>query len=74
MYGFDQRDTFASFARYTFSISLFELICPICCGAWLVLFNRNDILSPERLVAALNQVSARAVRDLWLHRAQLHGY
>ncbi|HEX4125257.1 MAG TPA: AMP-binding protein, partial [Tepidisphaeraceae bacterium] len=31
-YGFGRDDVFCSLARYTFSISLFELVSPLCCG------------------------------------------
>src|SRR5262249_47536177 len=32
-YGFGPGDVFCSLARYTFSISLFELLLPLCAGA-----------------------------------------
>ena len=57
MYGFEGRDVFSSLARYTFSISLFELLSPICCGGQLRLLDRNDVLTPERLVSAIDEVT-----------------
>ena len=56
-YGFQPQDIFASLARYTFSISLFELLCPLCCGASVHILSRDDVLSPERLFGALESVT-----------------
>ena len=56
-YGFTAQDCFISLARYTFSISLFELVSPLCCGGHLRLMEREDVLSPERLARALRDVS-----------------
>jgi amino acid adenylation domain-containing protein len=56
-YGFDERDAFLSLARYTFSISLFELLSPLACGASLTLLARESVLDPARLCAALAQAT-----------------
>ncbi|HXP97497.1 MAG TPA: AMP-binding protein, partial [Telmatospirillum sp.] len=56
-YNFSATDTFASIARYTFSISLFELMSPLCCGGNLRILDRNEVLSPERLCRALKDVT-----------------
>jgi amino acid adenylation domain-containing protein len=56
-YGFSGSDTFCSLARPTFSISLFELLSPLLCGGRLLLLDRPQILDPERLAAALRQVT-----------------
>ena len=56
-YGFTTQDCFISLARYTFSISLWELVSPLCCGGHLRLMDREDVLSPERLARALRDVS-----------------
>ena len=56
-YGFESSDVFASLARYTFSISLFELISPLCCGGSVLLLNRDEVLTPQRLCAALKAVT-----------------
>ncbi|HMA52344.1 MAG TPA: amino acid adenylation domain-containing protein, partial [Magnetospirillaceae bacterium] len=56
-YGFTGQDCFVSLARYTFSISLWELVSPLCCGGHLRLLDREDVLSPERLARFLRDVS-----------------
>ncbi|HYV43738.1 MAG TPA: AMP-binding protein, partial [Myxococcaceae bacterium] len=56
-YGFAPRDVFVSIARYTFSISLWELLSPLCCGARLRILERDDVLTPERLAKALEEVT-----------------
>jgi amino acid adenylation domain-containing protein len=56
-YGFSTTDVFASLARYTFSISLFELVSPLCCGGSLRILDRDEVLAPERLLRALDDVT-----------------
>jgi amino acid adenylation domain-containing protein len=56
-YGFRHDDAFCSLARYTFSISLFELVLPLCCGASVKLLARDDVLAPERLARTLDEVT-----------------
>jgi len=56
-YGFLASDVFCSLARYTFSISMFELLSPLICGASLVLLSREEILAPERLARELSLVT-----------------
>jgi amino acid adenylation domain-containing protein len=56
-YRFGATDVFCSLARYTFSISLFELLSPLCCGGSLRLLARDDVLSPERLSQTLREVT-----------------
>ncbi|HEY8206801.1 MAG TPA: amino acid adenylation domain-containing protein [Myxococcaceae bacterium] len=56
-YGFKPGDVFASIARYTFSISLFELVSPLCCGGSLRILARDDVLTPGRLYRALLDVT-----------------
>jgi amino acid adenylation domain-containing protein len=57
MYGFVPDDVFCSLARYTFSISLFELVLPLSCGASVRLLARDDVLAPDRLASTLSQVT-----------------
>jgi amino acid adenylation domain-containing protein len=52
-YGFRSDDVFCSLARYTFSISMFELLSPLCCGGTLHLLQRDEVLAPERLARTL---------------------
>ena len=56
-YGFTAADRFISLARYTFSISLWELLSPLCCGGHLRLLDRDEVLSPIRLARALRDVT-----------------
>ncbi|MBC8132440.1 MAG: amino acid adenylation domain-containing protein, partial [Deltaproteobacteria bacterium] len=56
-YGFGPNDVFCSLARYTFSISLFELLSPLCCGGALRLLERDDVLAPDRLTRTLAQMT-----------------
>lgn len=49
-YGFGASDAFCSVARYTFSISLFELLSPLCVGASLRLLHRDEVLQPEKFI------------------------
>jgi amino acid adenylation domain-containing protein len=56
-YGFCVDDVFVSVARYTFSISLFELLSPLCCGGSLRILDRDEVLTPDRLGGALEEVT-----------------
>lgn len=56
-YGFSAEDVFVSLARYTFSISLFDLISPLCCGGSVRILDRDQILDPGALCAALESVT-----------------
>jgi len=57
MYGFRSSDIFCSLARYTFSISMFELVSPLCCGGSLRLLARDEVLAPESLAGVLQTVT-----------------
>jgi len=56
-YGFCASDVFISLARYTFVISMFEVLSPLCCGGSLRILDRDEVLSPERLSRALEEVT-----------------
>jgi amino acid adenylation domain-containing protein len=56
-YRFRPDDVFISVARYTFSISLFELLCPLCSGASVRLMNRENVLAPETFAKVLEEVT-----------------
>lgn len=56
-YGFTRDDRFCSIARYTFSISMFELVGPLCCGGSLRVLERDEIMDPARLVERLREVT-----------------
>lgn len=56
-YGFLPSDRFCSTARYTFSISLFELLLPLCCGASVRLLSRDQVLDPRSFARNLQDVT-----------------
>ena len=56
-YGFREGDVFCSLARYTFSISMFELVSPLCCGGSVRLLTRDEVLAPEQLAGILQTVT-----------------
>lgn len=56
-YRFRPDDVFISVARYTFSISLFELLVPLCAGASVRLMERENVLAPERFAQQLEHVT-----------------
>ncbi|HEY8926740.1 MAG TPA: amino acid adenylation domain-containing protein [Polyangia bacterium] len=56
-YGFVADDIFCSLARYTFSISLFELLSPLAVGGTLHLLERDEILVPQNLARELASVT-----------------
>jgi amino acid adenylation domain-containing protein len=56
-YDFGPTDVFCALARYTFSISLFELLSPLACGGSLRIVAREDVLSPARLARVLEEVT-----------------
>lgn len=56
-YGFNCHDVMPAIARFTFSITFFELLSPLVAGGTLVLLERDHILDFKRLVQTLEQVS-----------------
>lgn len=56
-YGFRSSDIFCSLARYTFSISMFELVSPLCCGGSVRLLTRDEVLAPDQLARILQTVT-----------------
>ena len=56
-YGFRASDVFTSIARYTFSISLFDLLSPLCVGGSVRMVDREDVLALDRLVRVLEEVT-----------------
>lgn len=50
-------DIMLSVARYTFSISMFELMLPLTSGGAVLLLDRCDILDPPKMLAALQSVT-----------------
>ena len=62
-YGFTRDDVFVSLARYTFSISMFELVSPLACGGAVCIVDRDEVLTPERLFRALEERHRRSCRS-----------
>ena len=56
-YGFNAQDVMPAIARFTFSISLFELLSPLVAGGTLLILERDRILDPKRMVQVLEQVT-----------------
>ncbi len=48
-YGFNNQDRFIAVARFTFSISFFELLSPLLSGACVRILQRDEILDMPRL-------------------------
>ncbi|MEP0909347.1 amino acid adenylation domain-containing protein [Leptolyngbya sp. GB1-A1] len=55
--GFNQQDVIPAIARFTFSISLFELLSPLVAGGTLVVLEREHILDFPRLAETLEQLT-----------------
>jgi amino acid adenylation domain-containing protein len=56
-YGFTRDDRFCSLARYTFSISMFELLSPLTCGGSVRLLVRDDVLAPDKLAQTVEEIT-----------------
>lgn len=56
-YGFHCQDVMPAIARFTFSISLFELLSPLVAGGTLLILDRDCILDFERMTQILEKVT-----------------
>lgn len=56
-FGFNPSDAFVSMARYTFSISFFELLFPLCCGGNVRILERETVLDLPKLARVLDEVT-----------------
>ncbi|HEY1534200.1 MAG TPA: amino acid adenylation domain-containing protein [Polyangiaceae bacterium] len=56
-YGIDSHDVLPAIARFSFSISMFELLTPLCAGGTLIILEREHILDPERMARTLSEVT-----------------
>ena len=56
-YGFNAQDVMPAIARFTFSISFFELLSPLVAGGTLLILERDRIVDPKRMVQVLEQVT-----------------
>ncbi|WP_421655811.1 amino acid adenylation domain-containing protein [Leptothermofonsia sp. ETS-13] len=56
-YGFNQNDVMPAIARFTFSITFFELLSPLVAGGRLVILERDHILDFKRMTQTLEEVT-----------------
>ncbi len=56
-YAIGPRDVMPAIARFSFSISMFELMSPLAAGGTLVVLDREQVLDPARLARALEGVT-----------------
>ncbi|HWO26173.1 MAG TPA: amino acid adenylation domain-containing protein [Kofleriaceae bacterium] len=56
-YAIDEREVIPAIARFSFSISMFELATPLVAGGTLVVLDRSHVLEPARLAETLAQVT-----------------
>lgn len=56
-YGFTSEDVGPAIARFSFSISMFELLSPLCAGGTLIVVERAHVLDLERLSRTLEEVT-----------------
>jgi amino acid adenylation domain-containing protein len=57
-YAFNHTDVMPAIARYSFSISMFELLSPLTVGGTLVILDREHVMDPERLAQTLSEVTS----------------
>lgn len=56
-YGFNEQDVMPSIARFTFSITMFELWSPLVAGGRLLLLEREHILNFKQMIQTLEEVT-----------------
>ncbi|EKQ71208.1 amino acid adenylation enzyme/thioester reductase family protein [Leptolyngbyaceae cyanobacterium JSC-12] len=56
-FSFDHHDVMPAIARFTFSITMFELLSPLVAGGTLVILEREHVLDFKRMVQTLQQVT-----------------
>ncbi len=56
-FGFDCYDVMPAIARFTFSITMFELLSPLVAGGTLVILEREHVLDFKRLTQTLTQLT-----------------
>jgi amino acid adenylation domain-containing protein len=66
LYGYGPGDSIPAMARFTFSITFFELLSPLASGARLVLLERGHVLDLPRLASTLTELTCvHASPSLW---------
>lgn len=56
-YAINASDVMPAIARFSFSISMFELMSPLVAGGTLLILDRDHILAPDKLAKALTEVT-----------------
>ena len=56
-YAIDDRDVIPAIARFSFSISMFELMSPLVAGGTLMILDRDHVLDPARMARTLTEVT-----------------
>ena len=56
-YSVNQNDLIPAVARFTFSISVFELLLPLVSGGCLLLLDREHILNPVSMLESLREIT-----------------
>jgi len=65
-YAYGEEDVVPAIARFTFSISFFELFCPLASGSRLLLLDRSDVVDMARMVSVLERVTCVHIApSLW---------
>ena len=54
-YGFDASHVILQKTTFTFDVSVWELFMPLCWGTKMVICHEDDIASPERILALIDQ-------------------
>lgn len=67
-YRFRETDVMPAVARFTFSISLFELLSPLVAGGKLVILERDQVLNFKRMVDVLRTVTVIHASPSWWRR------
>lgn len=67
-YSFSDEDVMPALARFSFSISLLELLCPLAAGGRLLLLERDQVLDFKRMVQVVRQVTIIHASPSWWRR------
>ncbi len=54
-YGFTADDIILQKTNFTFDVSVWEIFMPLCWGAKMILCNKDDVVSPERMLALIKK-------------------
>jgi amino acid adenylation domain-containing protein len=76
-YAFTASDVMPAIARFSFSISMFELMSPLAAGGTLVILDRDHVLDLERLAQTIGEVTffhagPSLLKNLLAHIRQHH--